>query len=600
MLKIFKKSGRRKENTNSSSQEISGDADDQRRRHSGSQPAASLATAEELCESQEDESEACRSRLSKNLLEILSEKSSLCYFVQFLEERKVLPLIKFWLDAESFRTSAQVCEKSDGLHKTTTKSTSSEGCDNLSCFSVDCESVSLNSSTSCDIRRGEDGKSTMSDDLSGQLGKITDFIANQEDSNLDGYSNLCDISIGQSSGEEKSQDEAKKRLEEDDDEEDDEETIKVQRSIATDAVRIFKKYFTSNSSYWIDIPAPVHAKISLALCQEDGGPVSPFCFEAAQKYVFNRLERDHLSDFLDSIFYCKYCVDVLTGDNLHIRDILYSESALFYFLEFLEQENIRDYLDFWVSATNFRRQFMESGDRLVFAEAQKDAMVLYEKYFSLQANTSLQFSDTVRFHVEERICSQTEPIFTCFDRPVRIVEHFLATNHFAGFTKSQLFYKYLSELLNRIQEHKRSTDQNKKGHRKTNSECWSSISTQNTLLAMETPQKHRAVRSCSTSDMQIDARHISDPDLLWRRSSFAHGLRFGSVNALGRYERDFDMDNGDAERWSLSASGNKLKKAMRKLVNLPEDRVQEEIAWQVAEMIVKDITNVTLNHDTGT
>lgn len=101
--------------------------------------------------------------------------------------------------------------------------------------------------------------------------------------------------------------------------------------------------------------------------------------------------------------------------------------------------------------------------------------------------------------------------------------------------------------------------------------------------------------------MQIDARHISDPDLLWRRSSLSHGLSFGRINALGRYERDFEMDNEQEERWSLSAGGTKLKKAMRKLVNLPEEKVQEEIAWQVAEMIIKDVTNVTQkNHDTET
>uniref|UniRef100_A0A1B0D3I0 RGS domain-containing protein n=1 Tax=Phlebotomus papatasi TaxID=29031 RepID=A0A1B0D3I0_PHLPP len=562
--------------------------------------------------------ENSRSRLSKNLLEILSEKSSLCYFVQFLEERKGLPLIKFWLDVEAFRTSAQVCEKSEAFaysnHKP--KSTSSEGCDDLSYFSVDCDSVSMNSSSErfsaagdeiCDIRRTEDEKSMVSDDLGGRLSKITEFIANQEDSILTSYSNLCDISMGQpgeegtsASGQEEAALERKRQEEE--------EITKVQRSIATDAVRIFRKYFTSNSAYWIDIPPTIHAQISLALCTDGSSPVSPYCFEEAQKLIFRRLEKDHLNDFLDSVFYCKYCVDVLTSDNLQLRDILYSESALFYFLEFLEQENLRDYLDFWVSATNFRRQFCDSGDRMVFTEAQSDAMVLYEKYFSLQANTSLQFSDTVRFHVEERICSQTEPIFTCFDRPVRIVEHFLEANHFAAFAKSQLFYKYLSELLNRIQEHRKATGEAKKSHRKTQSDCSSvntarslSISAQNTLLAMETPQKHRAIRSASTSDMQIDARHISDPDLLWRRSSLSHGLSFGRINALGRYERDFEMDNEQEERWSLSAGGTKLKKAMRKLVNLPEEKVQEEIAWQVAEMIIKDVTNVTQkNHDTET
>ncbi|GAB0093275.1 A-kinase anchor protein 10, mitochondrial [Sergentomyia squamirostris] len=649
MLKIFKKTGRRKvQQKSSSSQQNFTNTDGQNRRLSGDQaehPSTPLSTSEEYCESNEAPIESGRrSRLSKNLLAILAEKSSLCYFVQFLEERKALALIKFWLDAESFRTSAELCENRESgefvgrklkveeadehvfpdtltptsSRKAATKSTSSEGYDDLSCFSVDdCDSVSNNSSserfstadgpddTSCDMRRCDDGKSTVSD-LSGQLNKITDFIANPDDNILASYSNLCDISMRQPMPEEANSLERIDRVTPDREHsknriKNNEETTKVQRSIATDAVRIFKKYFTTNSSYWIDIPATVQAKISLALCAEDTGlsPVSPYCFEEAQKCVFERLELEHLNDFLDSVFYSKYCVDILTGENLQIRDILYSESALFYFLEFLEQENMRDYLDFWVSAMNFRRQFMESGDKMVFAEAQSDAMVLYEKYFSLQANTSLNFSDTVRFHVEERICSQTEPIFTCFDRSVRIVEHFLDVNFFGSFIKSQLFFKYLSELLNRIQEHKRMKGQLKKSHRKTFSDCSSSISTQNTLLAMETPQKQRAVRSSSTSDMQIDSRHISDPDLLWQRSSFSHGLSFGRVNALGRYERDFDIDNGDADKWSLS--GSKIKKAVRKLVNLPEDRVQEEIAWQVAEMIVKDVTNVTLNnHDMKT
>lgn len=96
--------------------------------------------------------------------------------------------------------------------------------------------------------------------------------------------------------------------------------------------------------------------------------------------------------------------------------------------------------------------------------------------------------------------------------------------------------------------------------------------------------------------MLIDSRQLYNPDLLWRRNSVA-GLTFGRVDALGRYERDFDMAEPpqDDDRWSK----NRLKKAMRKLVNLPEDKAQEELAWQVAEMIVKDITSVTMNGGTG-
>lgn len=39
----------------------------------------------------------------------MADKSFLCYFVQFLETRSALALIKFWIDADSFKSSAELC-----------------------------------------------------------------------------------------------------------------------------------------------------------------------------------------------------------------------------------------------------------------------------------------------------------------------------------------------------------------------------------------------------------------------------------------------------------------------------------------------------------
>jgi A-kinase anchor protein 10 len=82
-------------------------------------------------------------------------------------------------------------------------------------------------------------------------------------------------------------------------------------------------------------------------------------FEEAQKYVFDVMEREFLAEFLDSSFYAKYMVDVLTSDGLCLEEILCSESALFYFMEFLEQDKDNcklSYLEFWLSAINFQKQ----------------------------------------------------------------------------------------------------------------------------------------------------------------------------------------------------------------------------------------------------
>ena len=140
-------------------------------------------------------------------------------------------------------------------------------------------------------------------------------------------------------------------------------------------------------------------------------------------------------------------------------------------------------------------------------------------------------------------------------------------------------------------------------HRKTFSDCTSdkakiAVKTrcQNTLLAMESKPRN--------SDMQIDSRQIYNPDLLWRRKNSLKGLSFGRVDAFGRFERDFEVSPvsseppkvfGDEQKSKWNNTQNKIKNAVRKLVNLPEDKLQEEIAWQVAEMIVKDVTSITLN-----
>lgn len=46
----------------------------------------------------------------------------------------------------------------------------------------------------------------------------------------------------------------------------------------------------------------------------------------------------------------------------------------------------------------------------------------------------------------------------------------------------------------------------------------------------------------------------------------------------------------------MGFSESRITKAVKKFVNLDEDKSKEEMAWQVAAMIVKDVTNVTMPH----
>lgn len=65
---------------------------------------------------------------------------------------------------------------------------------------------------------------------------------------------------------------------------------------------------------------------------------------------------------------------------MFISDILYNDTALFYLMEFLEQEGCTSYLEFWIAASNFQQQYQNASKNYDPMQAQEDAMVLYDKY----------------------------------------------------------------------------------------------------------------------------------------------------------------------------------------------------------------------------
>lgn len=581
--------------------------------------------------------------MHRNLIEILSDRTTLSFFVQYLESKNGQPLVKFWLDVEAFkavqnghssvRLESQTSVYENGKCKLK-RSVSTDGSETFRTYD-DCVSLSTTSCSESNIDENEEIQSNVGDEVdhsklpepSYDLERMTQSLTDDE------KSKICE----------------KKRRKEEVDVEPDQslENIteakprKHQPTVLEDALRIYRKYLVTDSVYSIELPATILSKLSLALCETESVADSEIdsnnlwdAFEDAQKHVLDVMEKEFLTDFLDSTFYCKYTVDVLTSESLNLREILYCESALFYFMEFLEQEkDVKlKYLEFWLSATNFRKQ-LDQSTQLDRSQMKSDALVIYEKWFSLQATNPLNFSNRVRTKVEERICSLDPSITQCFNLAIKIVEVFLDTCCFKKFVKSQLFFKHLSEVMSKIDGKDKAGSANgvirrnsslsinfplKSQHRRTNSDTIEkkgvsrSISTQNTLLAGLDHKKNK-----NTTDLQIDSRQLADPDLLWRRKNSMNGLSFGRVDAFGRYERDFELPTGSNSiptskssfqlqngsidvddpqaLLDLNSAQSRFKNVMRKLVHLPEDSVQQEIAWQVAEMIVKDVTSITLN-----
>ncbi|XP_069962996.1 A-kinase anchor protein 10, mitochondrial isoform X2 [Bactrocera oleae] len=612
-----------------------------------------------------------KSRLAMSISSIVSDPNCLTYFVQFLDTMNALPLLKFYLDTENFKTAAlghlKAEQQSDEQGTLGSKKELQECKDfktlaridlenkdeiNATCTQDDDKVPELKSFFDLSMRQPltDDEKSQIYAETNKQIYQCTENnnrTKNSKEKNIDclyegGENKLCsDVSNARIATEKC-----------------------INPASVNDAIAIYQKYLIADANQFISLPVDILSEISLIICQraeiekETSSPnqskvesmptIPPTCFVEAQCYVLDHLERVYLNEFLQSSFYGKYSVELIENGNpeLSIYDILYSEATLFFFMEFLEQHNERECLDFWTSAINYRKSYI-SADRdtenaslqktdksnipnIAQLEAQGDAMIIYEKFFSLQSEDRFWLSDRLRSQVEERICA-ADRVAYCFDLALQLVAKYLERKYFQDFLKSQLFQNYLNELKFKIHEvnvSARTTDDDKVTssatagesfsktlHRKTLSDCSDGsrreVFRHNTLLAMDgnkLPQTRiKGIQQGTGSAMHIDARHLLNPNLLWRRSQSVDGvaLKFGHINELGRYERDFeavDDVGGEAasssrQNWPLRLSGNKIKSAMRKLVHLPEEKVQEEIAWQVAEMIIKDVTSVTLGHD---
>uniref|UniRef100_A0A3Q1DGP8 RGS domain-containing protein n=1 Tax=Amphiprion ocellaris TaxID=80972 RepID=A0A3Q1DGP8_AMPOC len=307
---------------------------------------------------------------------------------------------------------------------------------------------------------------------------------------------------------------------------------KLMKSIEKDAVTIFTKYISPDAVRPIPITEQIRNDIVAKICGEDG-MVDPNCFVIAQSVVFAILEQQHFSEFLRSHHFCKYQIEVLTSGSVFLADILFCESALFYFSEYMEKEEAMNVLQFWLAADNFQNQLAAKKGQYDGQEAQNDAMILYDKYFSLQATNPLGFGDSVRMEIESNICREGGPLPDCFTTPLR--------------------------------------------------QAWTTMEKQGSRKAV--------IKILKNFDEAITVDVASlDPESLYQRP-YAGKMTFGKVNELGQFIREAEPEP-DVKK----SKGSMFSQAMKKWVQGNSDEAQEEMAWQIAKMIVNDVVHQS-NHD---
>lgn len=478
---------------------------------------------------------AKKSKLTLNLHDILIEKKALKHFVQFMESIQQNTLIHCWLELDNFRSL--ILAKSVN-HQVENHSKISRA----KSFDLHCK---CKSQASHRFSWRESDTFSLSSDM--KFNKIESSVSScgnlSEHCESANYCEVCD---------------------------------KNSTVVPTEeAVNLFKKYVAPEAPHLLDLPDSCRKLVISNICQPEG-QIKEDCFKPVQDVVFSIIEKNHFNEFTNSTFYMKAQIDILSSGSLDLEDILYNDAILFFFTEYLEQENCRILLEFLIAVMHFRDNLL-NGNSSSPEQAQADAIVLYDKYFSLQATTPIGFPTDIRSQIESDICIEGGPLPTCFDKPYKIVFRTL-TRYVKTFLESEIYYKYLSEMIHSVDQ-----TSNNKSHSDCSSEF--SISTQNTLLAMGDPVFRKKKRNHSVPDMTIDSNQLYNADALWQRKK-NDGLSLGRVNSLGRFESRFEPDPDKKDK-------SVLKKMVSKLVPTTS-RVEEEMAWQIAHMIVKDVTDLTM------
>lgn len=473
------------------------------------------------------------SKLCLKLSDILKDRKAIKNFLLFLESQENPFILKCWLELEHYRL--KVLSLDDSNEKNLNKLNNAKSLD-IHCTCIKPDSA-IGAHTLPNWRAS-----------TSNLKKLQRTQARSSCSNLnDNFSESCDFC------------EKKQNID-----------------LTQEAVKLFKKYVALEAPCQLDIPDKLRKVLISNICQPEG-QIKDECFKPIQDYLFHQIETKYFSDFKNHALYTKSQIDVLTGGSLDLKDILYNETILFYFTEYLEQESHSIFLEFLMAVTHFRDNLINGNTSS--EQAQADAIILYERYFSLQASSPIGFPTDIRLKIESNICREEGTIATCFDIAYVVVYNTL-TNYVKSFLESELYYTYLSEMV-------KSVDLLSPTSCKSQSECSSefSISTHNTLLAMGDPL-YKKKRNLSVPDMTIDSNQLYNADALWQRKKH-DGLSLGRINSLGRFESKLEPDPDKKDK-SL------LKKMVNKFVPINSSRVEEEMAWQIAHMIVKDVTDLTM------
>lgn len=344
------------------------------------------------------------------------------------------------------------------------------------------------------------------------------------------------------------------------------------KQFINDAINIYEKCISPSGLFNINLPdsiaKEIHEKLYLnKTCDSD-------LFENSQKYVMSLIESNYFSEFLKSVYFCKYQVEVLTSDKVFLTDVLFNDFRLATdFIEFMEAEKMRRYIDFLIIIDNYKKT----------VQHYDDAHIILNKFFSSTSPDFLEFSDSINNYVKENIENNYD---ICFDKPTAILIQYFEKTYLRQFLQSEIYYDYLSHCIASINNEANLMGKKfQKNHRRTGSE--SSISSESSYVS--------SIDGLTDPSPKFRHKHLltdQNPESLWKRD-LSGKLQIAHIDQYGKVIRQFEPQPKEEK----SKNTLNISKAMKLFssTNSSDEKDKEEMAWQVAQMIVNDVCKITLD-----
>ncbi|VDM95203.1 unnamed protein product [Thelazia callipaeda] len=365
--------------------------------------------------------------------------------------------------------------------------------------------------------------------------------------------------------------------------------------IKNDALYIYSKYLSKDALCSITIAESLR-KMIMDHINRKNSSVDPYCFSEAQKFVLDIMEKRYFKEFEDSVYYIKHRIDVISSGAITMKDIMLCQPLLGAFVEYMENEDGGKLIKFIISAESFTEQLLRT---LSNEQAVEDAMIIYNKYFSMQATEPLNFGAKIRIQIESDICGKSgRPSGGCFEAARLMAIHILERNYLKRFSASPAFVKYLQSLIAQIDNSIELPNPNmsKKtfanGYDQFSDTSMSSSVCEKKLSRSLTYLDHSSSVSLVPTSKEEDETS-SQPDSLSsyntnvsRSGRSKTNISLATVDDMGRYWPMYDNSFGGNKN-----ARHKLKNKLDKYLHF-FNKKEAEVADQIAQLIVADVHNM--------